>query len=114
MARQRAEFGHLSEAMQTFCARIRRKYPLSPHHQLLLVAAGEAHDRAQQARALLATEGLISIDRHGQQRPHPAVAIEQAATIRFARLIRELALEDEVAAGSRPPRLPGRRYGRTS
>jgi Phage terminase, small subunit len=112
MTRRRTEFEHLSDRMKAFCAGIRKKYRLGAHHLPLLVAAGESHDRMTQARDLLAAEGLIVQDRHGQPRPHPAVAIERDAVIRFARLLRELALEDEISADSRPPRLPGRRYGR--
>jgi hypothetical protein len=108
------EFEHLSERMKSFCAGIRRKYRLSTHHLPLLVAAGEAHDRMTQARDILAVEGLIVTDRHGQSKQHPALGIEKDSAIRFCRLLRELALEDEIPAGSRPPRLPGRRYGRTS
>jgi hypothetical protein len=65
-----------------------------------------------EARAILAESGLIAVDRHGQARAHPAVAIERDSAIRFARLLRELSLEDEASA-ARPPALAARRYGRT-
>ena len=114
MAKRHGEFAHLSADSQAFCARLRRKYQLSEHHVRLVAMAGEANDRRVEARALLERDGLVQQNRHGELRPHPAVAIERDSAIRFARLLRELALEDEIPSAARPPRLPGRRYGRAS
>ena len=63
-----------------------------------------------EARALVAKEGLTTTNRHGELRPHPAIAIEVASRTAFARCLRELALTDEP--DNRPPRLPGRYQGR--
>jgi phage terminase small subunit len=103
----------LSLEMQTFYRGISRRFDLSEHHRALLRCACEAHDRMDQARTLVATEGLTTIDRHGMVRPHPAVAIELASRTSFARLLRELGLADDVDSdANRPPRLSGRYRGR--
>jgi phage terminase small subunit len=62
------------------------------HHLELLRRLCEAMDRADEARALLAADGLTTVDRYGQVKPHPAVNIERDARIAIARLIRELRL----------------------
>lgn len=104
---------HLSDDMKAFCRRVRRNYKLEEHHLRLLVAACEAFDRKMQARTLLDADGLTIVNRHGEARPHPAVAIERDSAIRFARLLRELGLSDESNGESaRPPSLQGRYTGR--
>jgi P27 family predicted phage terminase small subunit len=98
---------HLSDAMKAFYRHVKRTYPLAEHHRYLLLGACEAADRQAAARALIAREGLTVTDRHGQQRPHPAVAIESDSAIRFARLLREIGLSEDVE-DARPPALRGR------
>lgn len=64
-------------------------------HQLeLLRRLCEAADLADQARELVAAEGLTVVDRYEQTKAHPAVNIERDARIAVARLMRELRLED--------------------
>jgi len=77
---------------------------LEPHHVRILTLAAESFDRAAQARRILAREGVVYSDKSGQPRKHPAVSIEENARIAFARLVRELSLEDEPAPDARPPR----------
>lgn len=73
----------------------------------LLQAACECWDRLVQARKLLDAEGIVTRDRFGQARPHPAVAIERDARTQLARLYRELRLGDDGPAPDvRPPRRP--------
>lgn len=104
-----AEVSHLSAEMRRFYRRVVRDYALREHHERLLIAAAEAFDRKEAARALLAKEGLTVRSRFGEIRSHPAAAIERDSAIRFARLIRELGLSDEIAGDAvRPPRLRGR------
>ena len=83
MARDTALPGQLSDAMKQFYRQISRRYALSTHHLRLLTCACESHDRMTQAAALIAEEGLTTVDRHGQTRPHPAVAIERDSRYRF-------------------------------
>jgi P27 family predicted phage terminase small subunit len=111
MARDTAVPEHLSDAMKRFCRQITRTYALSTHHRKLLVCAAESHDRMTQARDVVTAEGLTTVDRHGQKRPHPAIAIERDSRVAFARMLRELGLGDETS-DSRPPRLSGRYRGR--
>jgi P27 family predicted phage terminase small subunit len=104
---------HLSDEMKSAWRSWVRRYRFQGHHLRLLTLACEAWDRGAQARTQLETDGLTTTNRHGELRPHPAAAIERDSAIRFARLIRELALSDDDAPNDiRPPRLHGRYTGR--
>ena len=78
------------------------EYALEPHHERLLTLAGEAWDRCEQAREALDEYGLVFLDRHGGVKPRPEVAIERDSRIAFARLLRELDLDDEPTPDRRP------------
>jgi phage terminase small subunit len=65
---------------------------LEPHRLRLLQLAGEAWDRACEARQAVAKHGLTFEGKDGP-RPRPEVAIERDARIAFARLVRDLALD---------------------
>jgi phage terminase small subunit len=67
---------------------------MQSHHLRLLQLACEAWDRAQQAREILATDGITVGGREGIK-PHPAIAIERDSRLAFARLIAQLSLDDE-------------------
>jgi P27 family predicted phage terminase small subunit len=87
------------------------EYALEPHHVRLLQAACETWDRLQQAREILATDGLMV---EGAQGPkaHPMLAVERDSRLALARLIRELDLDTEPPAqGVRPPALRSNRRG---
>lgn len=100
---------HLSKRSGRFYRSIVNDYALEPHHEELLRRACEAMDRADEARDILAEEGLTVVDRYGQTKPHPAVNIERDARIHVARMLRELDLEGEPDPDPRPPRRGGRR-----
>jgi phage terminase small subunit len=89
-------------------------WALEAHHVRLLTLAAEAWDRYQQARKLIAVEGLTVSTRDGGARAHPAIRIETDCRLAFARLIRELDLDvtppKETAA--RPPALRSIKGGR--
>jgi hypothetical protein len=90
-------------------------WALDEHHVRLLQLAGEAWDRAEQAREALAEHGVTFLDRFGSPRARPEVAIERDARIAFARLLRELALDVESSPGdSRPPGISGQAARRRS
>ena len=74
-------------------------YELSPHHVRLLTLAAEAWDRGQQARELLAEEGITVPGREGSK-PHAGISIERDARISFARLIAQLSLSAASVASS--------------
>jgi hypothetical protein len=77
----------------------------------LLRLALEALDRAEQARVILAEEGLTSRGRYGQALVHPAVAIERDSRIAAARLFKQLALPEAPAEVVSPLALRKRRAG---
>lgn len=86
---------------------ILEEFELEPHHLRLLELAGQAWDRCQEARRVLATDGAVVTDRWGQKKTHPACAIERDSMGSFARLMRELNL-DVAPPDARPPVIPGR------
>ena len=92
---------HLSDSTRVWWRSVVREYQLEPHHLRLLQAAAECWDRLQQARELLARDGLVIEGREGGMRPHPAAAIERDSRIAFARLIRELDLDVEPPSSAR-------------
>ena len=89
----------------------RARLPVGRPHLKLLQAACEAWDRLQEARELLAKDGLCIAGREGGLRPHPAVSIERDSRIAFARLVRELDLDVEPPSDTRffPPALRSNR-----
>ncbi|MEN1679252.1 MAG: P27 family phage terminase small subunit [Planctomycetota bacterium] len=84
---------HLQPATAAWWRDVLAEFELEAHHLRLLRLACEAWDRAQQARLVLAEEGLIFTDRFGQPRSRPEVAIERDSRTAFARLLRELQLD---------------------
>lgn len=79
-------------------------WALEDHQMKVLRAAAEAWDRREQARELLARDGLTYKNRFGDIKPHPAVAIERDSRLSFIRAVRELNLDMEPPE-SRPPAL---------
>lgn len=100
--------GHLSLAARKWWTSVAKNWELEQHHYLLLTSACESLDRVAAARQQIATDGLFTRDRYGQTKPHPALRIESENRVIFARLVRELCLDDS-APESRPPILPGYR-----
>ena len=95
---------HLEAATRKWFRAVTEEYMLDHHHVRLLILAAESWDRCQQARKILAKEGLTFTDRLGCPRARPEVAVERDSRIAFARLVRELGL-DTAPDESRPPRL---------
>jgi P27 family predicted phage terminase small subunit len=88
-----------------------KDYVLEDHHVRLLTLACRAWDRAEQARELIAAEGLTTKDRYGTAKAHPAVQIERDSRTAFARMVRELDLDTEAPRSERvgPPSLRSNR-----
>jgi phage terminase small subunit len=101
---------HLRRATREWYTNVCATYELEQHHLRLLQLAGEAWDRAEQAREALAEHGLVFDDRFGQPHARPEIAVERDARLAFARLIRELDLDAEPP--SSPSRPPGIRSNR--
>ena len=70
----------LSAEAQAFHARLVKEWSIGDGAGLVtLLTACQALDRLRQAQAIIAREGVISTDRFGQAKPHPATQIEKEA-----------------------------------
>ena len=99
---------HLTAASKRFYEQVCNDYVLESHHLRLLQLLCEAFDRGQEARKVLAAEGLTVVDsKLGIKRPHPCISIERDSRTAVARLTRELNLSEEPEE----PRPPSLRYG---
>lgn len=101
---------HLMTATRGWWNSVVQDYQLEGHHLRLLQAACEAWDRLQQAREILAADGLTTRTETGLK-AHPCIAIERDSRLGFARLVRELDLDVEPPASARvgPPTLRSNR-----
>ena len=79
---------HLSQEMRKFWRRVTEEYELERDALLILKTACEAQDRAQQAREIIAKEGLIL-----DKRRHPAIDVEAQSQSLFLRAMRQLGLD---------------------
>ena len=101
---------HLRASTRKWFEQVTTEYQLEPHHLHLLGLACQALDRAEDAREAIAIHGTTFEDRFGNPKARPEVAIENAARIAFARLVRELDLDADAAPeASRPPALRSNR-----
>lgn len=100
---------HLRVATKQWWRTIVENFVLENHHVLILTKAAEAFDRAEQAREVLAKEGLTYVDRFGQPRARPETTIERDSRSSFAKLLRELGLDVEPADPNRMPDIRGKR-----
>ena len=57
--------------------------------ELLLLACKQS-DRAAEARVILTSEKIVALDRFDQEKPHPAVLIERAASLACATIIAQI------------------------
>lgn len=99
---------HLTAAARRWWLGVLEAFILDPHHVPLLTLAAQTWDRGEESRKALAKHGTTFLDRFGQPRARPEVAIERDCRLAFARLLRELALDVEPPAESRPPSVVGR------
>lgn len=84
---------HLSPAARSLFNSIHELYELAPHDDAILTKALEAWDRAEQARALVDADGLIITSRLGEQKAHPAAALERDSRAAFLAGMRQLGLD---------------------
>jgi P27 family predicted phage terminase small subunit len=102
---------HLSARTTALWKETTTMFTLERTEYELLRLACEALDRAEQARVILAEEGLTSRGRYGQTLAHPAVAIERDARLAAARLIKQLGLPEAPAEVVSPLALRRRSAG---
>ena len=95
---------HLAASTRKWVKSVCDNYELEDHQFHLLILAGEALDRSEQARLEIQANGMTFDDKAGQPKPRPEVAIELSCKDLFRRLLRELNLSEEIPE-SRPPRL---------
>ena len=93
---------HLKTTTKKWWKKVVETYELEEHHRHLLTLAGESLDRCEQAREALAANGTTYLDRFNQPKARPEVMIERDSRLVFARLLRELSLDDEPE----PARIP--------
>jgi P27 family predicted phage terminase small subunit len=77
---------------------LRRDHIIDDAAGLLLQAACESYQRAQEARAEIAKASAVMTDRFGQLKAHPACAIERDARGQMISALRALRLAPEVLA----------------
>lgn len=94
----------LNSATRKWITSLKRRYVLEDYHERLLILAGQAWDRAQQAARTIAADGQIQTDRFGQKKPHPSIQIEAVSMLNFAKLLRESGIDLERPDEPRPKR----------
>jgi len=99
---------HLTKASRTWWSGVAAEYEFEDHHLRLLTLAAEAWDRGQQARETVAKEGAYYLNRGGEPRAHPGVAVERDSRTAFARLLRELDIDGYPEPDIRLPRIGSR------
>jgi len=93
---------HLSASAKRFWLSVVDAFDIEGHTLDLLEAACTQLQRAEEARAIIAKEGMVVKDRFEQPKQHPGVELERQAHLAFLRIGRELGLSVEAPA-SRPP-----------
>jgi P27 family predicted phage terminase small subunit len=100
---------HLRKETQKWFNSVIADFMLDDSGIKLLTKCAEAYDRSEQAREMLAKEGLTFLDSKGSPRAHPACAIERDSRIAFCRLLRDLDISDSTPGDGRPPALRSNR-----
>lgn len=109
MARNPKLPGHLRPDTMKWARGILADFDLESHHYRQLIKVCESWDRSEEAREILAKDGLTVTDRYGTPKAHPCVGIERDSRTAFFRGLRELGLDADTPDAPRPPRT--RDYG---
>jgi phage terminase small subunit len=96
---------HLRAATRRWFEQICNDYELESHHLMLLTLAAEAWDRHLDAREVLEKQGMTFKDNFKNVKARPEIAVERDCRNAFARMIRELKLEEPPPETPRPPAL---------
>lgn len=82
------------------------EYDLTDRHALTVLATAlEAFDRMRSAQSAIAADGLVTRDRFGQAKTHPAATVERDARAQWLAALKSLGLDLEP---DRPGPGPGR------
>jgi len=87
--------GHLEPATKRWYLATLKTYQMEPHHEKILALAASTWDRAESARQILATEGMIFTDDRGSPRSRPEVNIIRDSSKLFSSLIKDLGFDIE-------------------
>jgi hypothetical protein len=97
---------YLRASTKAWMLKVLSDFDFEEHQIKLLIQAGETLDRIAQDREQIKLEGAYYTDKWGQPHCHPALNSERNNRIVFARLLRELNLQESAPdATQRPPRL---------
>lgn len=100
--------GHLSKEAKKIFKDLSAEYGIDDVAGLrILRVALEAFDRAQAARATIDRDGMTTVDKFGQLKPHPLLASERDSRAAFLSGLKALNLDLEPLK-SRPGRPEGR------
>jgi P27 family predicted phage terminase small subunit len=99
---------NLSREAKNLWRKIQDEYQITDEAGLLILATGlEAFDRMRQAQTILEAEGMTTLDRFQQPRPHPAATIERDSRSALLGALKQLNLDLEPLRDG-----PGRPAGR--
>jgi phage terminase small subunit len=96
---------HLRAETRRWFEQVCKDYELESHHIMILTLAAEAWDRHLQAREGLAKNGMTFKDKFKNVKPRPEIMVVRDSTNTFARMLRELKLEEAPPEPPRPPAL---------
>jgi phage terminase small subunit len=100
----KAAFLKLEPATRKWITSLKKRLVLEDYHERLLILAGQAWDRAQQAARTIEADGPVQTDRFGQKKPHPSIQIEAVSMLNFCKLLRESGIDLERPDEPRPKR----------
>lgn len=95
---------HLLKGGKQLWLDIAGEYDLEAHQVEILRSLCETLDRLELCRRQLKKDGLFSVNRFGETKPHCALKEEREHRVLFARLARELNLDLEIPESPRKPR----------
>ena len=72
------------------------EFELSPAELELLRNALVALDRADEAAAIIAAEGIVTLDRYGSPKQHPATDVESRNRALYGRFLAQLGVKASV------------------
>src|SRR5712692_6311007 len=84
---------HLSAEAQALWKDICANYTIDKAAGMILQVTLEAYDRKREAREAIAKDGSTFVDRWGQRKPHPGLAIERDSALAVLRGFRALGLD---------------------